>query len=126
VAPAQEQPGSGANFNNQKIEAAFRRAVEVYEVETWDGPITLFRPPVDRCWKVSAGRWVSAEREYVFEDNDWRQYAPRIEVIEVPGNHVDMVLAPNVTVLAQELAEVIDRASRPRADGRWSVSEAAE
>ena len=44
---------------------------------------------------------------YVFEDNDWRKYAPHLQVIEVPGDHVSMVLAPNVTVLAQELREVI-------------------
>ena len=98
---------AGAEFNNHKIEQAFLAAAGAYETPNWDGPLTLFRPPQDYHWKVSDGRWVSAEREYVFEDNAWRQYAPHIDVIEVPGDHVSMVLAPSVTVLAQELREVI-------------------
>ena len=97
----------GASFNSLRIQAAFLRAMERYETPQWDGPMTLFRPPLDRHWAVSAGQYVTAEKEYVYEDNQWRQYAPRLQVIEVPGDHVSMVLAPNVTVLAQELAEVI-------------------
>ena len=90
--------------------------MERYETPQWDGPMTLFRPPLDRHWAVSAGQYVTAEKEYVYEDNQWRQYAPRLQVIEVPGDHVSMVLAPNVTVLAQELAEVI-AAALPKGAG---------
>ncbi|WP_339636430.1 beta-ketoacyl synthase N-terminal-like domain-containing protein [uncultured Sulfitobacter sp.] len=97
----------GTSFNSLRIQAAFLRAMKRYETPQWDGPMTLFRPPLDRHWAVSAGQYVTAEKEYVYEDNQWRQYAPRLQVIEVPGDHVSMVLAPNVTVLAQELAEVI-------------------
>ena len=97
----------GAEFNDHKIQAAFLTAVGQYQTPVWDGPMTLFRPPQDFHWQVTQGNWVSAEREYVFEDNDWRKYAPHLQVIEVPGDHVSMVLAPNVTVLAQELREVI-------------------
>ncbi|MGJ5620192.1 type I polyketide synthase [Sulfitobacter sp. MF3-043] len=97
----------GAEFNNHKIEQAFLTAAGAYVTPKWNGPLTLFRPPLDRHWQVSHGRWVNAEREYTFEDNDWRQYAPQIKVVEVPGDHVSMVLAPCVTVLAQELREVI-------------------
>ncbi len=103
----------GAEFNNHKIEQAFMTAVGRYQTPRWDGPITLFRPPLERHYHVSDGGWVSAEREYVFEDNQWRQYAPHLEVIEVPGDHVSMVLAPSVTVLAQELREVIAAALDP-------------
>ncbi|MFG6662127.1 beta-ketoacyl synthase N-terminal-like domain-containing protein [Sulfitobacter sp. 916] len=99
--------GEGVSFNSLRIQAAFLRAVGRYETPQWDGPMTLFRPPLDRHWAVSDGQYVTAEKEYVYEDNQWRQYAPRLQVIEVPGDHVSMVLAPNVTVLAQELAEVI-------------------
>lgn len=98
---------AGVSFNSLRIQAAFLRAVGQYQTPTWDGPLTLFRPPLDRHWAVSGGNHVTAEKEYVFEDNDWRQFAPRLQVVEVPGDHVSMVLAPNVTVLAQELAEVI-------------------
>ena len=96
-----------AAFNNEKIEMAFRSAVEVYDVTPWNGPLTLFRPPLDRHWSVTGGQWVSAAKEYVFADNDWTQYAPQIEVIEVPGDHDSMVLAPNVTVLADEIRHLI-------------------
>ena len=102
-----EDTAAGVAFNSLRIQSAFLRAVGSYETQRWDGPMTLFRPPLDRHWKVSDGYWVSTEREYVFEDNDWRQYAPNLQVIEVPGDHVSMVLAPSVTVLAQELREVI-------------------
>jgi thioesterase domain-containing protein/acyl carrier protein len=103
----QDATAPGAEFNNHKIEQAFLTAVGRYETQAWDGPMTLFRPPLDHHWQVSNGQSVSAEREYVFEDNQWRQYAPHLQVIEVPGDHVSMVLAPSVTVLAQELREVI-------------------
>ncbi|MEP1944394.1 MAG: alpha/beta fold hydrolase, partial [Sulfitobacter sp.] len=99
-----------AQFNNTKIEAAFLRAVGSYRTPDWAGPMTLLRPVLDRHYKVSGGNWVSAAREYVFEDNEWTQYAPQVQVIEVPGDHDSMVLSPNVVVMAAELREVIDDA----------------
>jgi len=116
----------GTEFNNTKIEQAFLRAVGAYDTRPWGGPLTLFRPPIDRTWRVSEGRWVSAVREYVFDDNAWRQYAPDLTVIEVPGDHVSMVLAPNVTVLAQELAEVIAGAVQQHSKDTWPRATAAE
>ncbi|MEQ6248530.1 beta-ketoacyl synthase N-terminal-like domain-containing protein [Sulfitobacter sp. HNIBRBA3233] len=100
----------GAEFNNLKVQEAFLGAVGAYETPQWDGPMTLFRPPLDLHWKVSAGAWVSSEREYVLEDNDWRKHAPNLQVVEVPGDHVSMVLSPNVVVLGAELREIIAEA----------------
>ncbi len=106
---------------------AFLAAVGSYDTPTWDGPLTLFRPPLDRHWAVTGGQFVSREKEYVLEDNDWRKYAPQIEVIEVPGDHVSMVLAPNVTTLSHELAEVIARGLATRQDDAdWPQATAAE
>ncbi|APE42970.1 polyketide synthase [Sulfitobacter alexandrii] len=119
--PGQDAPG--AEFNNHKIQAAFLGAVAQYRTPAWDGPMTLFRPPMDLHWQVTGGNWVSAEREYVFEDNDWRKFAPNMEVVEVPGDHVSMVLAPNVTVLAQELREVIAAALLRDDDVRATAAE---
>ncbi|MEC9312453.1 MAG: hypothetical protein VYA97_11850, partial [Pseudomonadota bacterium] len=79
-------------------------------LQPWDGAMSLFRPPLDQHWQVSGGNWVSAEREYVFDDNDWTRWAPEIEVIEVPGDHDSMVLVPNVSVLAAEVKARLDRA----------------
>ncbi len=104
-------------FNNARIEAAFREAVGIYRLRRWDGPLVLFRPPLDRYWKVSGGRWVSREKEYVFADNAWTAWVPRTQVIEVPGDHDSMVLVPNVSVLAERLKECIDHAEPPLAAG---------
>jgi thioesterase domain-containing protein len=73
---------------------------------------------MDRHWAVSGGRFVSAEREYVFHDNDWTRWAPNVEVVEVPGNHDSMVLVPNVSVLAAEIKARLDLSDSPRAQSR--------
>ncbi|WP_425358956.1 type I polyketide synthase [Antarcticimicrobium luteum] len=104
-------------FDNAKIEAAFREAVERYELKPWNGPLVLFRPPLDRHWKVSGGRWVSAAKEYVYPDNDWTRWAPRLQVVEVPGDHDSMVLVPNVSVLAERMKRFVDRAENGDAPG---------
>ena len=110
--PAQAETGTVPEFNNRKIELAFRHAAATYSLERWDGPVTLFRPPLDRHWQVSEGNWVSREREYVFADNDWTRWAPQVQVVEVPGDHDSMVLVPNVSTLADQVRRVLD-ASEP-------------
>jgi acyl transferase domain-containing protein/acyl carrier protein len=115
VNPAES--GTSPAFNNRRIELAFRAAIAAYELRAWDGVMTLLRPPLDRHWAVSGGRFVSAEREYVFADNDWTRWAPGLEVVEVPGDHDSMVLVPNVSVLAAEVKARLDRSDachRPR------------
>ena len=72
--------------------------------------MTLFRPPLDQHWAVSKGKWVSAAKEYVFEDNAWTPFAPRLEVIEVPGDHDSMVLEPNVRTLSRHLRGLLTAA----------------
>ncbi|MGJ8544831.1 MAG: type I polyketide synthase [Sulfitobacter sp.] len=113
-----------AAFNNRKIEQAFLQAVGQYETQVWEGPLTLLRPKLDLHWKVTGGRYVSAEREYVLADNDWTRYAPQIEVIEVPGDHDSMVLLPNVVVMAGHLRRVIAQARG--ADAPAQLATAAE
>ena len=118
-------------FNNARVEAAFRTAIGAYKLQRWDGSLVLFRPKLDRFWKVSGGRWVSREKEYVFEDNAWTSWAPRTQVIEVPGDHDSMVLVPNVSVLAERLKACIDAtetAADPETSGTsdWPDVTAAE
>ena len=100
---------SPVQFHNAAIEAAFRHAISVYDLPQRHGPTVLFRPPLDRKWQVTGGKWVSAAKEYVFDDNDLTRFAPALEVIEVPGDHDSMVLEPNVRVLAAKLKSVIAR-----------------
>jgi len=113
----------GSEFNNDKIEMAFRAAVAAYELRGWDGNLVLFRPPLDLHWKVSGGQYVSAAREYVLPDNDWTRFVPNTRVIEVPGDHDSMVLAPNVRVLAARLAAEIAAAEAARPASRMSAAE---
>ena len=101
---------SPVQFHNAAIEAAFRRAIAAYDLPLRHGATVLFRPPLDRKWRVTGGRWVSGAKEYVFDDNDLTRFAPELEVIEVPGDHDSMVLEPNVRVLAARLKSVIARA----------------
>ena len=129
----QKRRGGGAentetpSFNNRKIEQAFRRAIAAYDLSPWHGPLSLMRPPLDRHWKVSGGNWVSQEREYVFADNDWSRWAPKTEVVEVPGNHDSMVLVPNVTTLAAEVKRRLDQAEAEHLGSlQASLSKAAE
>ena len=114
---------AATQFNNTKIEAAFLHAVARYQTPKWDGPMTLLRPVLDRRFAVSAGKWVSEAREYVFDDNEWTQYAPHVQVIEVPGDHDSMVLSPNVVVMASELREVIAEALTGDAQPRATAAE---
>jgi acyl transferase domain-containing protein/thioesterase domain-containing protein/acyl carrier protein len=104
---AQGETQTAHSFHNAEIEQAFLHAVAQYEMHPWQSRIALFRPPLVGRWKVSDGRWVNHERAYLFEDNDWGQFTPQIEVFEVPGDHDSMVLEPNVRVLASHLRNVI-------------------
>ena len=113
--PRQELEAAEARFHDAAIEAAFRAALPLYDLQPWDGPLALFRPALDRRWKVSGGRWVDCEREYVFEDNDWTRWAPATRVFEVPGDHDSMVLEPNVRVLAARMRACIEAAEAPAA-----------
>ena len=104
------QASDPAQFNNAAIEAAFRAALPIYDMQPRAGQTVLFRPPLDLRWQVSGGAWVSTAREYVFADNDLTRFAPTLQVIEVPGDHDSMVLEPNVRVLASHMKGIIQSA----------------
>ena len=116
----------GTEFNNTKIQQAFLQAVGSYTAKPYGGLVALFRPPLDLHWKVSGGNWVTEAKEYAYADNQWGQYIKNLSVVEVPGDHDSMVLSPNVTVLAQELSEIIAEALGPDADEDFSQATAAE
>ncbi|WP_244512575.1 type I polyketide synthase [Roseovarius nanhaiticus] len=126
VAAPEDALGS---FNNSAIEEAFRAAAAAYQPKIWDGPVTLFRPALDRYWRGLGGAWISAAREYVLPDNGWARLCPQLDVIEVPGDHDSMVLVPNVAVLANHVTALaaeadkdIDRSAAPD----WPNRTAAE
>ena len=97
-------------FQNRAIEDAFLEALPHVALRSYDAPVALFRPPLDKHWKVTGGHWVSAASEYVYEDNDWSQWMPNLSVHEVPGDHDSMVLEPNVRVMASKLRALVAKA----------------
>lgn len=112
-------------FNNRKIELAFYEATAAYQVHPYDGPVLLFRPPLEKHWKVSGGNWVDTEREYVFHDNQWSQYLSNLEIVEVTGDHDSMVLLPHVRNLGAELRSRLARTdSGPARSGPRKISAA--
>ena len=120
-------PDTAGAFHNQRIEQAFRRAIAAYEPARYEMNCVLLRPALDKHYKVSRGRWISAEKRYVTPDNDWGAYIPRLEVVEVPGDHDSMVLVPNVGVLGAALRARIDTAlAAPGETVQWERARAAE
>ncbi|CAM2984090.1 Acyl transferase domain-containing protein [Paracoccus aminovorans] len=100
---------SGA-FHDLAIEAAFLASLPKMRLSVWDGPVAMFRPPLDKRWKATGGRWINSGRDYVVEDNGWTPWMPQLRVIEVPGDHDSMVLEPNVRRMASVLREILRQA----------------
>jgi len=90
-----------------------------------DSPL-LFRPKLDVAHVLGPGRMTNARREFLFHDNGWGEYAARVDVHEVPGDHDSMVLEPNVRVLANKLQKCIRSVepgpSRPRVQEERDVA----
>lgn len=98
-------------FTESNIELAFRAALVAYDAPDYSGDIALFRPELDVAHELSSGSRVSSTANYVYDDNDWsRHCSGKIEVHEVPGDHDNMVLEPNVRIMAAQMRDFLDRA----------------
>jgi acyl transferase domain-containing protein/thioesterase domain-containing protein/acyl carrier protein len=106
---ASEAAEARANFQSRRIGDAFMRGLVRYKLPQVPVKVAVFRPKLDVRFRLSRGRLVDGERNYVREDNFWTPYAGELQVFEVPGNHDNMVLEPNVRVLVSQLRRVIDR-----------------
>ncbi len=124
--PRDETAISSQQFHDTEIEAAFMESVASYPLQKWDGPLTLFRPPLVGKWQLASGQLIHHERYYLSDDNDWTDWAPRLEVFEVPGDHDSMVLEPNVRVLAAQLKDCLEHAERQSSQPNITIQEAAE
>ncbi|MEO6711554.1 MAG: KR domain-containing protein, partial [Planctomycetota bacterium] len=96
-----------SEFRSEEIGAAFRRALLRYELRPFPAAVTLFRPRLDVAHILGPGRITNSRREFIFADNGWGEFAARVDVHEVPGDHDSMVLEPNVRVLAAALRKCI-------------------
>ena len=101
-----EHTAEGA-LHSTEIEAAFYRALGRYQTPRHDGVITLFRPPLQPTHVFGPDRMINLDKRFVYHDNGWAPYCDRVDVFEVPGNHDNMVLEPNVRVLAAKMREQI-------------------
>lgn len=100
------------DFQSERIELAFYRALARYETQHLGIKATLFRPKLDKSYTLSGGRAANEVRQFVYEDNGWTPYVDAIDVYEVPGDHDGMVLEPNVRVLAAKMAQCINDAEK--------------
>ncbi len=104
---AQHQASPGSGDATDRIEAAFYEAVSTYEARPWDGRVELFRPPLNKAYKISGDRYINEAYEFQLSDNGWTGFAGDLVVHEVPGDHDSMVLEPNVRVVAARIVEVL-------------------
>jgi acyl transferase domain-containing protein/thioesterase domain-containing protein len=101
-------------FNNKKIEVAFRRALLQYEVRPYTGALTLFRPKPIIFYQLSGGRTLQENRNIILHDNGWGGNVLNLHISEVPGDHDSMVLDPYVRVLASRIRTILSGALEPR------------
>ena len=106
--PADSGGNGSVNFQSQRIGQAFMRSLVRYEVPAVPVDVAVFRPKLDVKYRLGGGRMVDSHRNYVREDNFWTPHVARLQVFEVPGNHDNMVLEPNVRVLVALLRRVIE------------------
>ena len=87
--------------------------------------MTLFRPKLDIHYRLSGGRLVDSERNYLFHDNEWTPYVKSLEIYEVPGNHDSMVLEPNVRVLVNLMRRSMRSAGPSKTEAKPDAPRAA-
>ncbi|MDZ4773597.1 MAG: SDR family NAD(P)-dependent oxidoreductase [Planctomycetota bacterium] len=115
---AQRESESMPMFHSRRIQAAFTRALEQYDVQSLPLALALFRPKLDIAHHLGNGRMTNVHRELLFHDNGWAPFVERVSVHEVPGDHDSMVLEPNVRVLAQRLRRALEDAELRSAEKR--------
>lgn len=114
---AAETENSGKQFQNQKIEAAFRRALARYDLKAWPGKVLLLRPKLNILYTLSGGRRLQEGRNAAMDDNGWTPYVGQLEVQEIAGDHDGMVLEPYVRVLVDRLRPRLSAAIARSSDG---------
>jgi|SRR4051794_8793110 thioesterase domain-containing protein len=101
-----------ATFRSRLIEAAFYRALSRYQIERLPVDILLCRPRLQPTHVFGPGRAINRDRRRIYHDNGWTRFARHVEVFETPGDHDNMVLEPNVRILAAHLRPALEEAER--------------
>jgi thioesterase domain-containing protein/acyl carrier protein len=105
-----EAPAEEGTLHSTVVEAAFYRALDVYDLRPYPGVVTLYRPKLTPLHVFGPDRQINVDRRFIYHDNGWGPWCERVDVTEVPGDHDSMVLEPAVRVLASHLRDVIDAA----------------
>ena len=86
---SQLRAGRRANHVSQAVEQITRFVVREYRPRRFEGRVLLLRA---RKRASSAGAALG-----------WRELVPDLQVVDVPGNHTDIFLEPNVEVMANAI-----------------------
>ena len=92
-------PGAGLEQVSRVLDVykANARAASLYEPKPYAGPVTLFRAD-EECG-----------------DFGWSRFTPEpVEVVPVPGHHLNLLAEPHVRTLAQRLRLSLEKAGRAR------------
>jgi thioesterase domain-containing protein/NAD(P)-dependent dehydrogenase (short-subunit alcohol dehydrogenase family) len=108
-----QRQGETHDFHSQIIEAAFYRALHSYTVRPLAVRASLFRPKLRPVYRLSRGRLLNGDRDFLTPDNGWGPYVEKLEIHEVPGDHDSMVLEPNVRVLGSHVRDLFERSGDP-------------
>jgi acyl transferase domain-containing protein len=104
-----------AEFRSDQIEAAFREALQHYQMRPYPGKVMLFRPPLDEAHPLGDGRIANSKRELIDHQNFWQPWiAGGIDVQVVQGDHDSMVLEPSVRVLASRVRAALADAQQTK------------
>ena len=82
-----------------KEDEALNRATYDYVPTVYTGEVILFRPEI---------RLHGLSQDPTF---GWDVVAPKLRIIDVPGDHVTMFFPPNLDVLASKVAELLEQVS---------------
>jgi len=95
-------------LRSQNIELAFRKALTLYQLRPYAGDLLLFRPALDEANDLGDGKVVNSRGNFVDWHNGWKPWVQgAIHVHVVPGDHDNMVLEPQVRVLAPLLRQCL-------------------
>ncbi|MCG8918745.1 SDR family NAD(P)-dependent oxidoreductase [Actinokineospora sp. PR83] len=85
------------------------RVAENYQPRPYGGRVVLFRA------KEPHPLTTQLDPRYKRTDDTlgWDEFAPALEVVKVPGDHLSMIDPPNVAVIARELRAALDHPRSP-------------
>ncbi len=102
------EQGQTDHFNNERIEVAFRGALRRYQLHPYAGQVTLLRPKPAAFYHLSGGRHLLENRDIILPDNGWSPLLSDLTIVEVPGDHNNMVLQPNASVLSAWMRKALN------------------